>query len=301
MNNYTIQTYPDGRSYAINNLTGKTVNTCTVVVPSGSKIYTPEDIEARQLRLEREAKKAIIRKANQHKPRFFFVRAESEFQDLTPATVTRLIVLGTYCAYDGRLILNNRTPMKRSHLKEVLKLSDAAITNFWREVSPKYVTEHDGYLYLSDRRTFIRGNLPKYGHDYWIKFFITAVRTLYKKTDTSNHKHLGYIYQLLPFVNVEHNILCRNVFERDVEDIEPITLLELCDLIHYDCRNLYRLLQIFRRIKFKVNGREELFCKFVNDDVNISKSYIIINPRVLYSGSNTKAVENFGTLCKRSA
>ena len=286
-----------GKLVAINRATGEILDTRTVTVPIGSKIVTPEDQEQRQKFFNLKAEREMIEKANQSKPRFVFVKNSSPFEQLPPATVVRLIVLGTYASYDGRLLRNCRTPMKRAHLQEVLNMSAGNVSSFLKDVMPKYIFEENGVLRVSEDPVFKRGRIKRSQHDSWTRFYIEATRNLYRSALHGSRKHLGYIFQMLPYISIEHNIICKNPLAKYIEDVEPITLGEYADMIGYNSKNIDRLLHAYKKLRFNVNGSAESFCWFVNDGLNISDSRIIINPLVLYSGKNPDGVRNLGVLC----
>ena len=85
-----------GKPIAINRATGEITGAHNVIVPDGTKILTPEDQERRQKFFDLKAEREMIEKANQSKPRFVFVKNSSPFDQLPPATATRLVVLSTY-------------------------------------------------------------------------------------------------------------------------------------------------------------------------------------------------------------
>ena len=286
-----------GKPIAINRATGEITGAHNVIVPDGTKILTPEDQERRQKFFDLKAKREMIEKANQSKPRFVFVKNSSPFDQLPPATVVRLIVLGTYASYDGRLLLNCRTPMRRAHLQEVLDMSAGNVSSFLREVVPKYLFEENGVLRVSDDPVFQRGRIKRGQHDSWTRFYVEATRRLYRSAKQGSRKHLGYIFQMLPYISIEHNILCRNPLAQHIEDVEPITLGEYADMISYDKKNIDRLLRAYKKICFNLNGNLEQFCWFVNDGLSIIDSKVIINPVVLYSGKNPDGVRNLSVLC----
>lgn len=286
-----------GNPIAINRATGEITNAHTVIVPDGTRILTPEDQERRQKFFDLKAEREMIEKANQSKPCFVFVKNSSPFDQLPPATVVRLIVLGTYASYDGRLLLNCRTPMRRAHLQKVLNMSAGNVASFLKSVMPQYIIEENGYLRVSDDPVFMRGRIKGGQHDSWTRFFIESTRAVYRSATQGSRKHLGYVFQLLPYISHEHNILCMNPTEKHIENVQPLTLGEFCDLISYDKKNVDRLLRAYKKIRFVVNGNAESFCWFVNDGLNISDSRIIINPLVLYSGKNPDGVRNLGVLC----
>lgn len=202
--------------------------------------------------------------------------------------------------YDGDLMKNHKTKMKKSDLVSILGLSDATTFRFWKEVNGKYIYEDsDGYLKLSSTDIFQKGKLKHYDENsFYQRFYIDAIQNLYKKTDTSKHKHLGYVFKMLPFVNIEYNTLCDNPFENELEKINPITFTEFCVNIGYDSNQSKRLIKIYSEIKFDVDNRKELFCSFVSDGVNNGNQKIFVNPHVLYGGSDYKKVKVLGIFCR---
>lgn len=284
---------------AINTNTGEILDTMTVTVPIGSHIYTPEQQEAHNKQQEILLNRTIRENANRELGNFFFVHNNSNFSDISPATLTRLIYLNTYLDYENnQLMLGKNVPMYRKDLINILGISKAATSRFWNEVSPEYITESEIGLIFTNNNFFLRGKLDKsQKSDFYRyrKFFINGVRKLYKSTDTSNHKHLGYIFKMLPYINIEYNVLCYNPLETYYEKISLMTLKDFCEIIGYNVNNIGRLLSIYKHIRFHDGER---FCKFVNDGINRIESEIFINPRVLYSGSDYRKVEVLGIFKK---
>lgn len=146
---------------------------------------------------------------------------------------------------------------------------------------------------------FQRGQLN--GYAPYQKFFIDAVRTLYRNTAPKKHKHLGYVFQMLPFVNTEYNILCYNPTEKDLNYVLPLSVNDFCATIGYNVANRARLLQTYAEITFLVNGHLEQLCSFVTNGADIGISKIFINPHILYFGKCPKQVELLGKFCRIDA
>lgn len=222
------------------------------------------------------------------------------FDGLSPETTTRLIYLITYMNYNGDLMKNHKTKMKKSDLCSILGLSDATIFRFWKEVNDKYIYEDSGgYLKLSSTDIFQKGKLKQNDdNSFYQRFYIDAIQNLYKKTDTSKHKHLGYVFKMLPFINIEYNVLCNNPFETDEKEIHPIGFNEFCEYINYENNQRKRLIKTYSEIKFKADGKRELFCSFVSDGINNDNQKIFVNPHILYGGSDYKKVKVLGIFCR---
>jgi hypothetical protein len=288
---------------AIQRSTGEVLDAALYPLPLGSKCYTPEDQKAYKERKEQEHAKRLQRAANSPLGHFYFVPTVEQFKGISPASVVRLIYLNTFIKYDdhNRLMLSERTQMKREDLADVLKLSKPTICRFLKEVSPLYLNEKGDGLVFSNKNIFLRGSgriHKRNDYNTYVKVYIKGVRELYQSTEAKNHKHLGYLFKLLPLISVEYNLLCRNPFEVELDKVECITLSEFCDLIGFGVSHLNRLLYVYNTVRFEVDGRRERFCGITHDGLNRSNAKIYINPHILYSGSDYKRVEILGAFCK---
>ncbi len=287
----------NGLPYSIDRDTGEIVELAPIYLRPGDVAYSKEARDARKRRIEREQQLEMIRKANQDCEKFIFANTAEEFPELSPASVVRLIVLSTYLDYNNGLRLDRYTPMKYENLQSILNIGRTAVEDFWREVSPVYVGKNGENLVLTDQDVFHRGELQG-RNARWIKIYQNAVRELYRAVDKSQHKHLGHVFKMLRYINVQHNILCLNPMEKDREQIIPITFGQFCEMAGYSVKNTARLADYFMKVRFRIGNRKEPFCKFVMNDKQISHSWIFVNPRVMYSGTDPEAVANFSVLSK---
>lgn len=263
---------------------------------NGAIITEQEEIERRkrekERRLEREAKRRTT------KEKFFFIRSDTEFEFLSAATLTRLIFLGTYCNYDGVLMLSERQPMLYSDLSKILNLGKTATNNFWNEASPQYITaDTNGYLHLDDI-FFHRGRMKRKQCNPYQQFYHKGVRKLYNVVNSRKHKQLGYIFLMLPFINREYNLLCHNPYETDIDKVELMSIADFCNRIGYDVTHIDRLLKIYDGILFDVDGRKERFCTITYNGINKCNAKICVNPNIFYIGHDYKAVEILGVFCR---
>ena len=294
---YDYEQDEQGNCYAVDPKTGEAIEAMTITVPIGSKITTPAQQEAYAKIKEHERNLAMRRKVSSDGGRFYFLPGQIGFNDLSPATAARLIFLGTFSSYDGnKLVISQRKPISRKNLSEILKVSRATADRFWSEVSPKYITEDENGLLLTNSNIFIRGAISK-GQSYR-KMFLDGIRNLYWSVPASKHKALGYVFQMLPFVNFEWNVLCYNPDETDLDSIDFMSIDEFRMAIGYEKSNMSRLSKTYREIVFPVKGKPEPFCAFVSCGTSKNKDKIVVNPRILYSGTQPEAVRILGGLCK---
>lgn len=226
--------------------------------------------------------------------KFYLSACRSEqFEGLKPQDITRLIYLVSHLNYKNVLMLNERRKMTLTDLPAVLNVSDSTAKRFWDNVSGRYITQEcDGTLVVQG--TFFRGK-QKYITERLTKFYIQSVQKLYRATPTSKQGCLGRVFQLLAFINVEYNILCRNPEETDLSRVAPMTLKEFCDETGYAVSKAHRLVVDLCSLVFDVDGEQRHFVAFVTNKAspNAEDRLIVVNPRVLYGGHNFERVEAF--------
>lgn len=282
--------------HAVQRSTGEIVAAHQQQVIVGSLIFTPEQQEAYKKRKAREEKEAIRRTNNKGLGRYYFVNSENRYKDISPQTMARLTYLGTFLKYNSNILCNrNGLPMNKGDIESIMRLSKATFYRFWNEAFGQYLSEDSsGHICLVN--DFKRGTIKKVKtHTAYQKIYIEAVRELYESVPASKHRHLGYIFQMLPYVNLEYNILSFMPDETNINAIEPMTVDEFCSLIGVVTEKRSRIIKEYSEIVLPVRGHLERFCSFVLDGLNIDRAKIFINPHIMYRGSNWERVEVLGS------
>lgn len=278
--------------------TGEVVPSVDITIPAGSIIITPFDRQERRKRLQAEAQRKLRRAYSNELGHFYFAHEDCT-QSIKPQTLARLLFLATYLGYNNSLLYcSERKMLKKAELPDLLKLKSNTFYKFWGEVSGKYIYEQpDGSLKMSP--LFCRGKLQnrtdrKSAGNYQ-QIYIEALRQLYWQTPVSKHCHLGYVFEMLPHINWEYNLLCWNPSEKDLEKVDLMTIDELCAIIGYNKSQRARLWNSCQQLKFQNSGRTHNLVSFVpGGDMQIGNMRIFINPRVIYRGSNWHRVEILG-------
>lgn len=268
---------------AVDNQTGEVVETVTVVIPFGSKTYTPQQQRAYKEHKLNEAKRRTMKYSNKELGSFNFVSVDNGFDDLKAATVARLIYLTTFTR-QGSSVLFKRTnaPIRYNDLSKLMECSQKTIERFWDEVSPKYIYTNSNDEIEINTQIIRRDKLFK-GSGYWQRVYRNSVQKLFKAA--TNLNNVGYIFQLLEYVNVEYNVLCLNPEEAELSEIRTLDIDAFCKIIHYDVTQKSRLMRTLKKQTFDVNGKQERLISFVDGGAKI-----VINPRVIYSGSDFRKV-----------
>lgn len=276
-------------------------------LPLGTRFITPEQrqnaLEACKARRERESKQALIdaHRANQRRTlgTFCFLNVNDAFTDVSPPTVAKIVMLASYADFRRQLMLTAKTPMKRADISKVLGLSRSGAYKFWNDVNGRFFTENENHFVYLNTPNIFRGKIPKDLYNKHLqKVYIKTVRELYRQTSTHKHKQLGYIFQLLQYVNLEFNILCVDPFQDRLEDIEPLTVQQLCWLIGYNTTQAKRLTNDLKSLKYCYHGRSEYLLAYVdNGEAAHDSKRIFVNPHIVYNGSDYRRVEILGSFC----
>lgn len=281
----------------VNTETGELVEGVPVVVPAGSKIITPDQQKAQKEWSAKKEQKEIRRKIQDELGYFYFVMKEHEFGNISAENAARLIYLCTYLNYNNEFMLTRRTKMKKNNLKDILGLSTSTTFKFWKEVENIYIKDHGECglkLCCSD---IVRGKLVDINNQYQ-KVYMESVRNIYKAMPPTKHRYLGYIFKLLPYVNVEYNIICTNPKETDLKKVKPLKISEICNIIGYDTKNIKRFKEIYKQMIFEYHGQKERLFTFISKWDGEANMNAVVNPHILYSGNNYRKVEVFGAFAQ---
>lgn len=211
--------------------------------------------------------------------------------NLTQSTVTRLIYMATFLGYDGYLVHDNYKTLKKDQLKQKINVSDREFNSFWKEIAidNDIVYEQNTRIFMN-KNIFIKGELSKkvIKNKEIVRLAARGVRALYENVDSvRSHKNLSYLFKIIPFVNKEWNIVCKNPKEKERELIDYMTISEFCESIGYSKANARKLINMLSGITF--NGQSALI--YVTMDFNINKSKITMNPNLYWAGTDWNNVK----------
>lgn len=270
-------------------------------IAEGITILTTED-KLLQRQLINLKKQKEINWISSGEENFIFHLFNKQFEDLSPQSIVRLIYIATYIDYSNNILcFENKVSLTKKDIKKLMLLSDSVFKRWFNEmIDKKYIIQKENNFYITDkyfRKGQINKNLSDYKNNRYTRIYINAIRKLYITTKSTSHTYLGYIFQLVPFVNLQWNIVCHNPLESDKDLISPITVGEFCDIIEYDKKNAKRLIKILSEIKFEWKEKTQRFCSYIYD-ADITNMMMFINPNIFYSGNNFSEVEVLGMFFK---
>ena len=282
----------------LNPVTGEVKDGKYVFVTDTTNIETDAERERKKKFAEQKARREEMERYSHKNPNkfVFTLVTDNGFETLKPESLARLIYLASFVKWGSNILMaTNKTPMRKAMLPNVLGLSRKSVDRLLAELKDFIAINADGTVLLKGNY-FIRGQLSFEGH-FYTKVW-AHIRKLYQNTQTSHHRQLGYIFQLLPYLNIEHNILCHNPYETDIDRVEPMTISEFCDAIGFDPTHWKELWRKYSKICFELDGKRERFCARIitGDDETASK--IIVNPSVIYAGTQLESVKNLCKFCE---
>ena len=216
-----------------------------------------------------------------------------DLSDLKPQTATRLIYLATWLNYNDNCLKIGNNAMTREQLQSLMLLEDSTFKRFLKEITEKGYLIKSGSQYCLNEANFKKGEFKADApltEKRFVRVSISYVRKLYEQTPQSLHKHLGYVFKMIPYVNIKYNIICHNPLEEDESSIIPMTIGEFCDAIGYDKNQVSRLINIYDNITFEADGQRYVFCgyRWAPKKANMR---IYVNPLIFYAGNDFSRVE----------
>ena len=271
-----------------------------VAVEPGSLILPPERLkanaahrkvqkEAAEREMFREAQKKEARKMG---PYYTVTFARDETISLTDnATLARFFYLVSYMGYDCKLMTTKRKSMTKADAQRIMRLSTATFYRFWSEIEQKGLIEvqPNGEIVICSTM-FHRGSAAVTGYSCgWMRIY-QRIRELYECMPASQHRYIGAILRMIPYINIEYNVLCYDPLETDIHELEPMSMEAFCKEIGMTARNAEYYRDQYERITFYTEKGRASFCRslFTSD----GSEYIYINPEIMFAGRIGERVEH---------
>lgn len=254
------------------------------------EIYSYTTVKQHEAQTKYSATKSRNSKFEQYGTFFWLVYAPYKelYANLDDADITRLILLSTYLNYENVLCFDNGIPIKKSYLNRVLKMSNTSVKMFVKNMVNQNILILGEDCIKFNNKNIYRGKLKlDTGTDTeTLRIYIETVRSLYYNSTKGERKKLCYLFKMIPWINRKYNIICNNIFETEIEKINPLSLGEFCDIIGYDRTNITRLKKDLLSFRYE---NKRLICFMVCDDM--IKSTIYVSPHLYYSGSNNEIIK----------
>lgn len=220
---------------------------------------------------------------------------QERFPSLTPQDIARLLFIGTYTQWEtGRLQTDDgKKLLKKPDVRELIGLSPKRFNQLYNRYKDEEILleGEGGALYIS-ATVIYRGKISKLGNlidgfDY-TRVFKKTVRELYAQFNGRKLGQLAIVYSIIPFLNFNSNLICFNPEETVTDEVTPMNISELADLLGYE--NKAKFKTTLNGIKV---GDDPMFT-FIEDPYNRREKRIIVNPRIVFAG-NGEALEQVKT------
>lgn len=210
---------------------------------------------------------------------FYFYFYKRLLDKIEPQYLTRFLYLCTYANYKNKLIEDNKTraiPINENELQILLGLS-------------RMETYRTKTALLNNNLIFINNNVVEINSKYCKKgeimknkniektrVFNNAIRELYENSLPREHKKLALLFQMLPYINLKWNIVCKDITEEIRENVEPYSIKELMLLLNQT--NVTRFKNDL--LNLTVGGESVVLIQLANNN-----NCITINPKIYYKGT----------------
>lgn len=203
-----------------------------------------------------------------------------------------MIKMATNLNYNDKYIyLGNKNDPNRIIVKkdkDLMKVLDITgkrtYTDIRNALLDSKVLGKDDIGYFINPKMAVNGDVKTKGG--YIRVMINGFNELY----ASDKIALGYFIDLIPYINKEHNVICHNPDEKNIERVVPMTISEIADVVNVPQKNSVRLKN--KLIKLSLDNKD-VFAMISRQTIN----FFIINPSLLYGGSG-KHIEGIKNIFK---
>lgn len=246
--------------------------------------------EEEQARRERKeiARKVALREAAQNEyiqkyGHFTFFRyqpVQDNFLGCSVLEVARLFYASTMLPYQSDILTwKNGKIISVEALQKLLSVSDSTYRRFIIKMQEIEVLKIENELVHLNSDIFSRQHIRKWRglNQSFIRIYHEAFRYLYEKLDGRQRGKLGYLIKLIPYLNIQTNIICAVPQADYINCIEPLDIQQICVLVGYSSNQASRFLKEMQQIQFEDGQPVFIY----NDSDRVAK----INPRLFYGGN----------------
>lgn len=205
----------------------------------------------------------------------------------------RMAYLTTYMDFNNMLVFDISSKkitrfIEERDLKEVMGLAPKQLRQFKKTCFDTGILEYEAIEGVKaikvNKLVACKGKLPAYYKRNSIRVSVPHLQDIYIRATTREHKQLGYLTGLLPYINYEYSLLCWNPSQEYKNYLQPLTIQDICKIMNYDVTKASRLFIELR--KTTLNG-DYVFCV-----AGIGgKDAFFLNPRVFYKGVTPSGIK----------
>lgn len=205
------------------------------------------------------------------------------------AMAFRFLYLCTFANYQS-VLTNGKRNMDFDDVMEVLKLSINTFKSFKKKLEIYNLITVDKNRIFINSDYCIKGKINKNYKKNSSRVFNHGIRQIYEQSKASEHKTIGKVIAILPYIHINYNIVCQNPNCKSFEDIKPLSLKDIGNLIGENTKDNNYNRVINKLLKVKVDD------KFLFDTVSNRKKLTVVNPKVFYKGNNKDGLQWLNSL-----
>lgn len=241
-------------------------------------------------------KLSVISRSYWEYGRFFwslYDTAATLFDQLKPATLTRLMVLGTYMNYENELVEDDGVPMTQRGIQNALDVSERMTRYILEELKALGIIVGNDGVYIFNNAFFTRGRISE--SDLNASFddgksvkrvYADGVRALYRAASQASVKKLCPIFRIMPYVNKEYNIICFNPLEKHKSAIRPMSMGDVAEVTGTRRADANRVQKALLEPEFMTDRGMTKAVRYVSgNQLGVENHCLFINPRIYYGGS----------------
>ncbi|QAA31175.1 hypothetical protein [Clostridium manihotivorum] len=198
----------------------------------------------------------------------------------------RMAYLTTYMDFNNILVFDASSKkitrfIEERDLIEVMGLASKQLRQFKKTCFDTGILEYEviegAKAIKVNKLIACKGKLPAYYKRNSIRVSVPYLQDIYSRAENREHKQLGYLIGLLPYINYEYSLLCLNPEQEYKNYLQPLTIQDICKILKYDITKASRLFDELR--KTTLNGH----CVFCVAGIG-KKDAFFLNPKVFYKG-----------------
>lgn len=207
----------------------------------------------------------------------------------------KLVYLSTFLNYDN-VICEGKIPMTKAQMQEKLGIAKPAFNKLFKLlIETKILNESKNgkeKIYRLNEEILRKGQTDT--DKIKTKMYINSVRYLYENTSVRMHKNLAIVYQLIPYVHKDTNMICKNPFEEVEKLIVPLNINEIAVAMGFsiegdNIKNISRIKKSILNLTLKDGTSVMVYFK-VNDT---KKERWFLNPRVISNFVSSEQYDKF--------
>lgn len=209
--------------------------------------------------------------------------------------IPKLVYLSTFLNYDN-IICEGKLPMTKNQMQEKLGITKPAFNKLFKLLVEKEIlTESKNgkdKIYRLNEEILRKGQTDT--NKTKTKMYINSIRYLYEHTSVRMHKNLAIVYQLIPFVHKDTNMICKNPLEEIEKLIVPLNINEIATAIGFsidgdNARNVARIKKSILSLVLD-DGTSAIVYFKVNET---KKERWFLNPRVISNFVSSEQYKKF--------